>query len=475
MLPCLPKNERIGCAARWVLVAWPCCILAPALPSAVGQCEIMKLVPDDGGPNFCFGLSVAVDGYDAAVGSPRTSQRGLAYVFEREGGAWSQAARFMGDGLYGLNDQFGQSVAISGNAMLVGAWSENTGGAVYAFRRHNGLWVREARFSAAETASGDRFGYSVALRGDVAVAGAPFRNAAYVFRWNGQAWTEQARLVAAGGLNTDDFGQAVALDGETIVVGAPRHDAAGFNVGSAFVYERQRNGAWQQVAALTPAPAWPSSRFGAAIGLHAGVVAVGAPVGGSAFPAGATFVYERGGRGGWTQVAALSDPNAPGSSQIGVSVALDGGILLVGANQFREGAGPTTGAAYVFERRPAGWHAVARLTAHDGEDGDWFGAAVGLHGRLGLVGAWRDNPNGSRSGSAYLFATGPDDDGDGLMDACGCLGDLNGDWAVDSDDLSLLIASFGLALEGGPDLNADGVVDQHDLGIMLMRLGSVCP
>ncbi|NUQ49954.1 MAG: hypothetical protein HUU27_08560, partial [Phycisphaerae bacterium] len=263
-------NERFGRTSRRMLVAWSCCILAAALPPAAGQCEIMKLVPADGGPNFCFGLSVAVDGYDVAVGSPRTSQRGMAYIFEREGGAWNQAARFMGDGLYGLNDQFGQSVAISGNAMLVGAWSENTGGAVYAFRRHNALWAREARFSAAETASGDRFGYSVALRGDVAVVGAPFRNAAYVFRWDGQAWSEQARLVATGGLNTDDFGQAVALDGETIVVGAPQHDAAGFNVGSAFVFERQRNGSWQQVAMLTPAPAWPSSRFGAAVALHAG-------------------------------------------------------------------------------------------------------------------------------------------------------------------------------------------------------------
>lgn len=461
-----------------VMLIIPVCAVAVLAPApAGGQCQIAKFVPDDGGPNFAFGYAVDVSGDTLVMGSAKTSAHGLAYIFERDGGAWNQAAEFEGDGTYGLNDQFGAAVAISGDAMLVGAWSENTGGAVYSYRRVNGEWTAQGRFAGSDSAPGDRFGFAVALEGNRAVVGASARNAAYVFHWDGQSWVEEAKLTAIGGLSTDDFGYAVDLRGERVLVGAPRHDAAGFNVGSAFVFDRQsRSGKWMQTALLTPSPSWPSSKFGAAVALDGGRLAVSAHVGGSAFPAGALFVYERKAGGAWPLMATLSDPNAVSGSQLGFSLALQGDLLLAGANLYRESGGPVTGASYVFACDAGGqWSRLALLKAGDGDDDDWFGSAVALDGALGLIGARRDEPLGTRSGSAYAFAVSADNDGEGTMDACDCVGDLDGNWTVDSADLAIVIANFGLAMEDDSDFNGDGVIDQGDLGIFLQHYGDVCP
>jgi len=101
---------------------------------------------------------------------------------------------------------------------------------------------------------------------------------------------------------------------------------------------------------------------------------------------------------------------------------------------------------------------------------------VAVSGNLAVIGAPRDEPFGPWSGSAYVFAVGPDDDGDGVMDTCVCTGDINGDWAVDQSDLGLLVSDYGgVPDDPAADLDGDGLIGQPDLGILLANYGGVCP
>jgi hypothetical protein len=106
------------------------------------------------------------------------------------------------------NDGFGFSVAISGDRVIVGAHGDSgpngtDSGSAYLFEEINGVWVQQAKLTASDGAANDEFGSSVAISGDVAIVGAPGNDgdgsaagSAYVFRYNGSAWpaSETQRL-----------------------------------------------------------------------------------------------------------------------------------------------------------------------------------------------------------------------------------------------------------------------------------------
>jgi len=98
-------------------------------------------------------------------------------------------------------------------------------------------------------------------------------------------------------------------------------------------------------------------------------------------------------------------------------------------------------------------------------------------GNLAVAGTWQDDDLAENAGAAYVFAVGPDDDGDGVMDACVCTGDINADWKIDHEDLGILLGEYNM-IPGEPlqaDLNGDNAVNQQDLGILLANYGRVCP
>ena len=144
----------------------------------------------------------------------------------------------------------------------------------------------------------------------------------------------------------------------------------------------------------------------------------------------------------------------------------------------------------VFLRDQSGaWKQQAVLRADDGIAYAELGRNVSLSGNIAACGVYKDQPNGTLSGSAYLFAVGPDENGNGLMDPCECPGDINKDWIVDQQDLGALLAAYGTC-EGDPGYNPKanlapdpaplcppGVegIDQADLGVLLANYGMICP
>jgi len=141
--------------------------------------ETAELTASDGATSDWFGWSVALDGDTALVGANRDdSDKGSAYVFVEPGGGWASgnetAKLTASDGA--VNDSFGYSVALSGDTALVGAYGDDSAkGSAYVFVAPGGGWTtgtETAKLTASDGATGDSFGFSVALSGDAALVGA---------------------------------------------------------------------------------------------------------------------------------------------------------------------------------------------------------------------------------------------------------------------------------------------------------------
>ncbi len=443
-----------------------------------------------------FGWSVAVDGNTVAVGAVNEggsgdslSNSGAVYVFERDtNGDWQQAAYLKASNA-ASDDRFGSSVALSGNTLVVGATGvddpASNSGAVYVFERDSmGSWSQQAILQADNAGGSDNFGSSVALSGDTLVVGVPWEasgaagvtnggssgsagsddsasgaGAAYVFvRDSNGNWSQQAYLKASNTEAYDNFGSAIAVDGDTLVVGAPSESSdfigvtAGPNPdvandnnlasfsGAAYVFVRDGNGNWRQQAYLKASNTDAGDNFGYSLAISGNRLLVGARFEDSAASgingddndntaaqAGAAYVFVRDGNGNWSQEAYLKASNTGAGDSFGVSVALAGNLAVVGAymedssstgidgNQADNGL-HDPGAAYVFVHDGQGhWRQQVYLKASNTGSDDLFGWSVATDGTLVLVGAYGEfsnatGVNGNQgdnsmlySGAAYLF------------------------------------------------------------------------
>jgi len=296
-----------------------------------------------------------------------------------------------------FGDVFGRSVALSGDTAVVGAdLDDHAGGtragSAYVFVRSGTDWAEQAKLTASDAAADDFFGYSVAVSGDTVVVGA--RNddhaggtnagSVYVFVRSGTDWVEQAKLTASDATVRDYFGQSVALRGDTVVVGA-LDDGAGQYSGSVYVFVRSGT-TWSEQAKLTASDATADDQFGWSVALSGDTAVVGArvdDVGGQ--NSGSAYVFVRSGTT-WSQQAKLTASDAAADDFFGASVALSGGIAVVGAKQ-NDDAGQNSGSAYVFARSGTGWTEQAKLTASDAAFGGSFGSSVALSGETAVVGS----------------------------------------------------------------------------------------
>ena len=247
--------------SRLVALAVPLAGCLFALPAASAQIlnESAKLLASDGAAEDWFGYSVALDGDTAVVGSrfddDNGEASGSAFVYVRSGGVWTEQAKLTAsDGA--AFDEFGISVAIDGDTAVVGAWEAGDtpifgadNGWAYVFVRVGGVWTEQAKLIASDAEINENFGISVAVSGDTVVVGSWHDDdacpsdifcrsgSAYVFTRSGAVWTQQAKLTASDAAAGDQFGVSVAVDVDTAVVRAlPCSSCAG--TGSAYVFTR---------------------------------------------------------------------------------------------------------------------------------------------------------------------------------------------------------------------------------------------
>jgi hypothetical protein len=376
----------------------------------------------NGRTDSSFGFSVAVSGNTAVVGDPYyylDSEKGVAFVFVRSGGTWIQQVMLTAsDGE--AYDYFGQSVAISGGTVVVGAPDHRVGGnvaqgAAYVFARSGTTWSQQAELTASDGAWLEWFGDPIAVSGGTVVVGASWRGlgyspssgAAYVFVHSGGEWSQQAKLTASGECCGDEFGESVAVSGNTVVVGAPRHPPYlpyyGTGPGAAYVFVRSGT-TWNQQAELTASDGASGDFLGSSVALSGSTVVVGAP----SHPAslnqpgpGAAYVFVESG-GAWSQQAELTASDGEAGDCLGCSaVAVSGGLVVAGA-PFHQYKGPLRlqggGAAYVFVQNGTTWSQQGELTgSFTGRGFYGFGSSAAASGSTIMLGS---------DTSAYVFVPG---------------------------------------------------------------------
>ena len=339
---------------------------------------------------------------------------GSAYVYTRTGTTWTEQAKLTAsDGANG--DQFGSSVAIAGDTMVVGSrfgvnGNATSSGSAYVFTRTGTTWTEQAKLTASDGAPVDEFGRSVAIAGDTIVVGSwrdddngTDSGSAYVYMRTGITWTEQAKLTASDGVAEDYFGRSVAIVGDTIVVGSHYDDDNGQDSGSAYVFTRVETN-WTQQAKLTASDGAANDHFGVSVAIADDTIVVGAYQHDTdnGEDSGSAYVFTHTGAT-WTEQAKLTATDGADSDWFGVSVAIVGDTIGVGA-YYDDDNGSRSGSAYVFTHTGTTWTEQAKLTASDGATGDEFGVSVAIAGDTIVVGSWQDDTeNGGNSGSAYTY------------------------------------------------------------------------
>lgn len=269
--------------------------------------QVQKIVAPDRATSDVFGESVAISGDYAIVMAPLEDEdengqntlnaAGSGYVFERDSnGTWDFVQKLVISNR-GEADTIGRdgSVSIDGNTIVIGVQLEdedenNTNtventGAVFIFERDgSGVWNETQIIVASTRFIGDTFGSDVALDGDYMVVGSRLKDdpatdsgSAYVFQKIGGSWQEMQKL-SPSNLDFDyRFGKTVYIEGNRLVVGAFNEELNGFSfAGAAYVYEKDSNDVWNQVARIGALDAEASDYFSYDIAISGDFVIVGA-------------------------------------------------------------------------------------------------------------------------------------------------------------------------------------------------------
>jgi FG-GAP repeat len=449
--------------------------------------EPQLIIADDPASSDRFGTGVAAQGGTAVIGA-LTSQfgtdTGAAYVLERDAdGLWHQIAKVMAsDGAQ--HDAFAYSVAIDGDTFAAAATGDDDfapgSGAAYVFERDvQGVWREMKKVAPSDPTQAEGFGRP-AISADTLVVTAVFKDgdvveagAAYIFERNAGGpdnWGEVMKLQPDDLEEFANFGSSVAIEGDLVAVGAHRQGSTG----AVYLFGRNVGGLgnWGLLKKLAPTGACD---IGVSVALQGDVLVTGASA------AHSVLIFERdwGGADNWGLVKSISR----GNQSFGVAVALTGDVLLVGDSGNSNGYGK----ARVYERNEGGadhWGEVAVLTV-DSDFPQLFGAAVAADGASLLVAAPYHSDPISTMGAVYAYTLDSDDDGvvdsaDNCIDVSNadqrdtdadgfgnaCDADFNDDCNVDFADLQLMKTAFFRTGDLDADLNGDGSVNFADLGIL---------
>ena len=384
-------------------------------PSAIGKLHL-TLEDPVGMYNDDFGDAVAQSGTNLIVGAAgytatNNLSPGAAYIYTKGSGGWPTKPSVTLASPCGLCD-FGNSVAISGNTAIVGAYAEGGDmyiGEAYVYVKGSSGWPTKATVSLVNPNPYfyDYFGYSVALSGDTAVVGAFSATgigSAYIYAKTTSGWpsTPTAMLADPGASSADQFAYSVSVSGGTAIIGAPGTTDTQQYAGKAYIYVRGASG-WPDVPTKTllDPDDVKYDQFGFSVAVSGKMAIVDAF--GVKNQAGAVYVYQDGLSGWETKpTTTLADPEAKSYDHFGDPLALSGTVAVIG----RTGTDSSNGKAYVIDEGRSGWPTKPTVTLADpkGMLSDAFGYAVAASGNDAIVGAYGTYAGtNNNAGAVYVF------------------------------------------------------------------------
>jgi len=302
-------------------------------------------------------------------------------------------------------------------------------------------WDELSKVKSSNTGQANRFGSSVDISGDYAIAGSPnepfggfsiiidpltglpkvvltgLRGAAYIMKNDGTAWSEEIRLQASDTEDLDFFGTSVSISGNYAIVGAPGEDTGFEDAGAAYLFERNNSGIWTEVSKIQASDLGQNYEFGRSVSISGNYIAISSPgwdfTNNPSDPSffdgqqtGATYIYERDiVTGLWLEVAILTLNPLVRWVNAGASIAISGDYLVVGVPMDDAGVGlADAGSIYIYERDALGnWNQISKHFASDPESQADFGASVDISGTQIIVGTPGKDESGIDAGVAYIF------------------------------------------------------------------------
>ncbi len=396
------------------------------------------------------------------------------------------------------NDSAGWSIAMDGDLMAIGSPKDNTsdGGGDAGSVTVIDAAGNEHLLTASNAGIYENLGYSVDVRGNLLIAGAPLHpiatreGAAYIYRRNNNGnWVEEAQLVAPNGQWSDFFGCSVAISDTTAVVGAYLSDIEGPSSGTAWVFEYDGCCDWELVQRLVPSS--PTVKFGTSVAIGDERIIVGSPrdnIDGLSAGSAYIFYLDRSDND-WEEEQRLVGSDTAAFDYFGYAVDLnvDGDLAVVGAI-YNDAAAPNAGAAYVYRRNRSDdtWTEQEQLVPSGDEAWQKFGSSVSIDGSRAAIGCYGypDSP-----GHGYLYEETTEDgwvevvklvttDGEngarvGYKAALSGSNVLLGAPWQDSEAGAAYYYDLDRSMQGG-DLNFDGRIDIFDLLVVLRDWGE-CP
>jgi len=379
--------------------------------------HLKELLASDSAPHDNYGIVVALSSDTAVIGAPFDSTRsfnaGSAYVYKHSNGAWSLQQKLQAnDGAPG--DQYGWSIALQGNTLLIGArFDDDRGfnsGSIYAYTRIDNTWVERQKFSAPDGSVNDQYGFTISLDGDVAFIGAPLDDdngfesgSVYIYHRIAGLWSVEKKFTAHDGEPGDQFGWSVALSASSALIGARFDDDEAFNSGSAYLYNRTAQ-TWHMKQKFTAIDAAVNDQFGWTVALDDNTAVIGARFNDDmGINSGSAYVYTLSDKEWSLQQKLIASDGEPGN-QYSWAIALDGDKLIIGA-PFDNYEEAISGSSYVYSRSDNAWREQQKLTANIEVLAARYGISVALEGDTTLIGACLEQHGGVLSESVHINTT----------------------------------------------------------------------
>lgn len=426
-----------------------------------------------------FGSSVSMYSTQMAIAAPREdNNKGYVYTYHLDNGTWMFTEKLSSG--EELADNFGSSVSHANNRVIIGARNDddpvfgvNNLGSVHIFDYDavNDDWNATQKLTPEDGGNFNKvFGNSVAIdvndpdqiligaNGDDEMATSS--GSAYVVKLEMINWVEEQKLSQADGAVDDRFGNSVSIFGDTAVVGASQDKDMGINSGAVYLFDYVDSN-WIFGQKLFASDADTGDFFGSAVSLDNTRLIVGArgKDDNGSF-SGAVYEYNHDGNN-WVESQIILATDGESGDIFGNSLQLSGDRMIIGAPgddiPFFSGAG----SAYIYDYDSINqeWNESHKLIASDPQFNHDFGISVDVDGDKALIGAWRDDDNGSTAGSAYMFH----------------FDSLNNNWVQQPKFIPLGINAsdqfgFGVSLEG--DWAVIGAPDKEDDATGSLKIGS---
>ena len=429
---------------------------------AVGQVinEDFKLLASDGSAGDLFSYSISIDNGVIAVGAYGDANgigSGSAYLFDASSG--TQIAKLLpSDG----GRRFGRSVAIDNGIVAVGDFGNDDNGigsgSAYLFDASTGAQL--FKLLPIDGAADDNFGISIDINNGIVAIGAFLNDdngngsgSAYLF--DASTGAQLFKLLPIDGAAGDAFGWSVAIDNGVVAVGAYGDDDNGSGSGSAYLFDASTGA---QIAKLHANDGAGGDWFGGSVAIDNGIVAVGAPYANdNGNFSGSAYLFDV---SNGLQIAKLLPTDGAVGDVFGYSIAIEDGVIAAGAYSDTN-KNIRTGSAYLFDASTG--EQITKLLPSDASAFANFGISIAINNSTVAIGAPFTSENGDNSGSAYLF-TAPST----------CPADLTGEGVLDFFDISAFLSAF-VSQNPIADFTGDGIFDFFDVSAFLGAFGAGCP